>query len=359
MKIKDLKIYGLEIPLIKPFKTALRVVNVLNTNIIELITDTGETGYGEASPTAVITGDAKGSILDGIENYIFPAIKDMDIDNLDSIMKKIDSSMIKNSSAKAAVDMAVYDLFGKHFKMPLYKYFGGAKSEFESDITVSINSPEEMAMDAAAYVNSGYGTLKIKLGKDSLLDIERIKAIVNAVGKNIKIRIDANQGWTAKEAVRTIHRIENIDFNLELVEQPVPYYDLEGLKFVTEHVEIPIMADEALFSPRDAMNILTTRAADILNIKLMKAGGLHNAQKICSMAEACGVECMVGSMMESRVGITAAAHFAGGKLNVTRADLDASTLLAENPVDGGAAVKGSKLILSDGYGLGIKRVNYK
>lgn len=359
MKIKDLKIYELELPLIKPFKTALREVSILYTNIIEIHTDTGDIGYGEASPTAVITGDAKGSIIDGIQNYIFPAIKDMDIEDLDNIMKKIDSSMIKNSSPKAAVDMAVYDLFGKHFKIPLYKLFGGARTEFESDITVSLNAPEEMAKDAEEYIKNGYNTLKIKLGKDSLLDIERIKAIVKAVGQDVKIRIDANQGWTAKEAVRTIHRLQAIDFNLELIEQPVPYYDLEGLKFVTDHVDLPIMADEILFSPRDAMTVLKNRAADILNIKLMKAGGLHNAAKICAMAEACGVECMIGSMMESRVGITAAAHFGAGKLNVTRADLDASTLLSENPVDGGAMVKGNKLILNDGFGLGINKINYK
>lgn len=357
MKITDIKIYGLSIPLTKPFKTALRVVNVLETNVIEISTDTGEIGFGEASPTAVITGDTKDSIKSAIEEYIFPAIKGMDIEEIENIMQKINKSMIKNSSPKAAVDMAIYDLFGKHYKIPLYKYFGGAKKEFDTDITVSVNTPEEMAKDAIEYVSKGYDTLKLKLGINSSMDINRVKAIINEIGPNVKIRIDANQGWNAKEAVRTIRKIEDIGFNLELVEQPVPYYDLAGLKYVTDNVEVPIMADEALFTPHDAVTILSTRAADILNIKLMKAGGLYNAQKICAIAEACGVECMVGSMMESRIGITAAAHFTAGKINVTKADLDASTLLAENPVDGGIQIKENKIVLNDGYGLGINRVN--
>lgn len=356
MKITDIKMYGVSIPLIKPFKTALRVVNVLETNIVEISTDTGETGFGEASPTAVITGDTTGSMREAIEGFIFPAIKGMDIECLENIMLKINKSMVKNSSAKAAVDMAVYDLFGKHFRIPLYKFFGGARAEIESDITVSVKDPEEMAKDAAEYKGQGYKTLKIKVGLDSNLDIQRVKMIREAVGSDIKIRLDANQGWKAKEAVCAIRKMEDMGLDIELVEQPVPYYDIEGLKFVTENVEIPIMADEALFTPYDAVKLLSTHAVDILNIKLMKAGGLYNAQKICSVAEACGVECMIGSMMESRVGITAAAHLTGGKLNITKADLDASTLLSENPVKGGVEVKGDKLILNDGYGLGISGV---
>ena len=359
MKISDIKIQGLSIPLIKPFKTALRTVNVLETNIIEIITDSGEIGYGEASPTAVITGDTKGSIITAIEDYIFPAIKGMDIENLENIMMKIEHSMIKNSSSKAAVDMAIYDLFGKCFKIPLYRLFGGARKEFTTDITVSVNDPETMAMDAIEYINQGYDTLKIKIGKDSNIDLQRVSAVRKAVGAETKIRVDANQGWGAKEAVKVIRKMQDLGLDLELVEQPVPYYDLEGLKYVTDNTDIPIMADEALFSARDAMSILKNRAADILNIKLMKTGGFYNAQKIYSMAEACGVECMIGSMMESKVGITAAAHFAAGKTNINKADLDASSLLAKDPVDGGVQILGNRLVLKDGYGLGINKIDYK
>lgn len=280
MRIKDLKIKEVSIPLKKPFKTALRTLNLLTTTIIEIITDTYDIGYGEASPTAVITGDTIGSIKDAIENYIFPQIKGMDVDDIENILMKINSSMIKNTSPKAAVDMAVYDLFCKKYKIPLYKFFGGAKGEIETDITVSVKDSKSMAQDAMEYVNEGYKTLKIKVGLDANLDIERIKAIRDAVGYEINIRLDANQGWTPKEAVRIIRKMEDMGLNIELIEQPVKYYDIEGLKYVTDNVDIPIMADESLFSPLDAVKLLNMHACDILNIKLMKSAGLYNAQKL-------------------------------------------------------------------------------
>ena len=358
MKLESVKVKQVEIPLKKPFKTALREVKVLTTNIVEITADTGETGFGEASPTAVITGDTLGSAKEAVEDYIFPHIKGMDIEDYEDIMININKAMIKNSSPKAAVDIAVHDLFGQHFKMPLHKFFGGAKSAVESDITVSVKEPESMAKDAVEYVKAGYNVLKIKVGLGSSMDIKRVKAIRDAIGYDIKLRLDANQGWNAKEAVRSIRKLEDMGFDIELVEQPVPYWDLDGLKYVRDNVEIPIMADEALFSPFDAVRILSTHAADILNIKLMKCGGLYNAVKINNIAESFGVNCMLGCMMESKVGITAAANFAAGKLNINRADLDAADLMAEDPVDGGVKVVKNKLLLNDGYGLGIKGIKY-
>ncbi|QCX33969.1 dipeptide epimerase [Caloramator sp. E03] len=358
MIIKDIKVREVSIPLKKPFTTALRTLNILTTIIIEIITDTGDIGYGEASPTAVITGDTLGSIREAVENNIFPAIKGMDIDDIENIMIKINKCMIKNTSPKAAVDMAVYDLFCKKYNMPLYRYFGGSKNEIETDITVSVKDADSMAEDAVEYVKEGYRILKIKVGLDSELDIKRIKAIRDAVGFDVKIRLDANQGWKPKEAIRTIRKMEDMGLDIELVEQPVVYYDIEGLKFVTDNVDIPIMADESLFTPFDAIKLLSMHACDILNIKLMKSAGLYNAQKIVSIAEAMGVECMIGSMMESKVGITAASCIAGGKNAITRVDLDASTLLAKDIVVGGVKIENSKIIMPKGFGLGIESIEY-
>jgi L-alanine-DL-glutamate epimerase-like enolase superfamily enzyme len=335
------------------FRTALRQTNVSENIIVKIHTDDGQVGYGGAPPTAVITGDTMDSIRGAVENFIGPAIMGMDIEDFDILMKKLHSSICRNTSAKAAVDIALHDLYGKHFSIPLYKLFGGAKKEIESDITVSVNSPEEMAEDAIEYVNRGYTTLKTKVGVDSELDIVRVKKIREAVGDDIKLRLDANQGWNAKEAVRTIRKLEDMGMNLELVEQPVIAHDIEGLKYVTDNVDTLIMADESLFLPEDGFRILKMRAADILNIKLMKCGGLHNALKINAMAESCGVECMLGSMIESKIGITAAAHLACGKLNITRVDLDAVELMAEDPIDGGVQVSGSRHVIPDSFGLGI------
>lgn len=356
MKITDIKVGRISIPLKKPFKTALRTVTSAEDVVVMVETDCDAVGYGEAPPTAVITGDTIGSIKWVIEDNIKKAITGMDIDDMEGIMKKIDSAAVKNSSSKACVDMAVYDLFCKKLNIPLYKLLGGSSNTIETDITVSVNSPEEMVSDALKYVSMGFSTLKIKVGNDSKLDVERIKSIRSAVGDSVKIRVDANQGWQPKEAVRTIRAFEDMDLKIELVEQPVIAHDFEGLKFVTDNVETPILADECVFSPYDAFKILSMRAADLINIKLMKAGGLHNAVKINEMAEACGVECMIGCMIESKLGVTAAAHFGAGKMNVTRADLDPVILLAEDPIAGGAVFEGSKIILGDAPGLGISDV---
>ncbi len=353
MRITHIETRILSTPLKKPFKTALRELRIAENLIVMLHGDDGQIGYGGAPPTAVITGDTLESVQGAIDKSIVPAIRGMDIEELEVILKCLDTAIHKNTSAKAAVDIALYDLFGKHFKLPLYKLFGGARKQIESDITVSVNPPEEMAADALSYVQEGYTTLKTKVGLDSALDIVRVKAIREAVGGRVKIRLDANQGWGAKEAVRTIRKIEDMGLDIELIEQPVKAYDIEGLKYVTEHVDTPVMADESLFSTADCFQILKLRAADIFNIKLMKSGGLHHALTINAMAESCGVECMIGSMIESKIGITAAAHFGCGKLNITRADLDAVFLMAEDPVEGGVQVNGSSLVMPEGFGLGI------
>ena len=356
MKITQIETMMLSTPLKKPFKTALRQTSVSESIIVKIYSDNGQIGFGGAPPTAVITGDTLDSIKGAIENFISPALIGMDIEEFEPLMRRLHNSIYMNTSAKAAIDMALYDLYGKHFKIPLYKLFGGARKEIESDITVSVNSPEEMAEDAAEYIKRGYTILKTKVGIDSDLDIIRVKRIREAVGNDVKLRLDANQGWIAKEAVRTIRKLEDMGMNIELVEQPVKAHDIEGLKYVTDNVDTPIMADESLFMPEDGFKILKLRAADILNIKLMKCGGLHNALKINAMAESCGVECMLGSMIESKIGITAAAHLACGKLNITRVDLDAVDLMAEDPIDGGVQVTGSRLVIPESYGLRINRL---
>ena len=356
MKIQGIELKHVSIPLKKPFKTALRTVLSAEDTILLVHTDDGQTGYGEAPPTAVITGDTNGSVRGAILENIGKALIGEEIENIEGIMEKLDKSIIRNSSARAAVDMAVYDLFGKRYQTPVYKLLGGYRDRIESDITLSINEPEEMREDALQAVAQGFTAIKMKVGGDIEKDIQRVKVVREAIGYNIKIRLDANQGWQPKEAVRGIRKLEDAGLEMELVEQPVKAWDLEGLKFVTDNVETPIMADESMFSPYDAFKILSMRAADLINIKLMKCGGIHNALKIVAIAEACGVECMLGSMVESKVAVTAAAHLAGAKKNITRFDLDTVYLLGENPVIGGVETQGPILVLPKGPGLGIEGI---
>lgn len=353
MKIKEIQIGKVSIPLKKPFKTALREVNSAEDIIIKVITDTGEVGFGNAPPTAVITGDSQDSIIAAIRDTLGPKIIGMPIDNLEGIMTILDAGMLHNHSAKAALDIAVHDLFGKCFGLPLYKLFGGFRTSMETDLTISLNSPEEMVRDALEAVAQGYTALKLKVGNDPALDVQRVQAIRGAVGRAIKIRLDANQGWGAKEAVRIIKRFETDGLDIELVEQPVKAHDLEGLKYVTDRVATDIMADESAFGPFEVFQLLSLRACDLINIKLMKAGGLHNALKIVHFAETMDVQCMIGCMLECKIGITAAASLAAGKRIITRADLDAAVLLAEDPVVGGVSFCKNQLLIPEAPGLGI------
>ncbi|KLU66578.1 L-Ala-D/L-Glu epimerase [Desulfosporosinus acididurans] len=356
MKITDIKIGHISIPLKRPFKTALREVNSVEDVVVKVITDTGHIGYGEAPPTGVITGDTTGAIIGAIEDHIKKHLIGLDINNFEEIMLKLDKAIVKNTSAKAAVDIALYDLYGQLYNAPLYKLLGGYRKEITTDITISVNTPEEMAEDSRAAIEEGYKTLKIKVGKNTNLDIQRMKAIREAAGFAVNLRIDANQGWGAKEAIYTLRKMEDAGLNIELVEQPVPAHDFEGLKLVTDHVSIPVLADESVFSPMDALKIIQMRAADLINIKLMKTGGIHNALKICSLAEMYGVECMIGCMLESKISVTAAVHLALAKGIITKVDLDGPVLCKEDPIEGGAIFKNHQITIGDAPGLGFRTI---
>ncbi len=357
MKITNIRLGEISVPLKTPFKTALRTVNSVEDIIVEIHTDTGNIGFGEAPPTGVITGDTKGAIIGAINEHIKKHLIGMDIENFEEIMLKLDKSLVKNTSAKAALDIALYDLHGQLYNAPVYKLLGGYRKEIITDVTISVNDPEEMARDSMDAVGRGFKTLKIKVGKDPLIDIERMKAIRGAIGYEVKLRIDANQGWKPKEAVKALRKMEDEGLDIEFVEQPVIAHDIEGLKYVTDNVSIPVLADESVFSPEDALNILQRRAADFINIKLMKAGGLHNALKICSAAEVYGVECMIGCMLEAKVSVNAAVHLAAAKSIITKIDLDGPALCREDPVEGGAVFDEYRITLNDAPGFGIRKVN--
>ncbi|MFC3039263.1 dipeptide epimerase [Virgibacillus xinjiangensis] len=358
MKIQQVETLRAAVPLHTPFKTALRTVTVAETIVVKITDQDGNTGWGEAPPTHVITGDSLQSVDYAIHHVFKPLIVGESILHRERLFEKVDGSMVGNTSAKAAVDMALHDLAAQSAGMPLVNFLGGHGQTVETDYTVSVNTPEEMAEDAGKYTANGFSILKIKVGKDEIAtDIERIQAIRREIGPDVVIRLDANQGWSPKEAVKAINKMEELGLDIELIEQPVKAHDIAGLKYVTEHTDSLIMADESVFSPRDAMRVLAERAADLINIKLMKAGGIHHALKIAKLADVHGVECMVGSMIETEIGITAAAHFAASQPNITRYDFDAPLMLEGNLVEDGSLVyKGSMIDLGERSGLGIRRL---
>ncbi len=353
MKIKSIKTNEIQIPLIKPFKTALRTVEYVRDVIVTVETDCGIIGFGEAPPTVAITGDSTESILSAINNNIAPALIGCDLDYFDDVMLRLHSCVEKNTSPKAAVDMALYDIRAKSFNAPLYKLLGGYRDELETDLTVSVNDAETMANDAVEGIKRGFKTLKIKVGKDYAGDLERLRAVRAAVGSDIKIRVDANQGWTADQAIEIIRKFEDESLGIELVEQPVVAHDFAGLKRVTDNVSTKILADESVFSVADAVEIIKTHSADMINIKLMKTAGIYQALKICAVAEEYGVECFMGCMLESKLSVAASSHLSAAKAVITLNDLDGPSLCAADPFAGGPIFDESRIIMNSTPGLGI------
>lgn len=356
MKITAIRLGAISVPLRVPFKTALRTVKSVEDIILEVHTDTGAVGYGEAPPTGAVTGHTTGAIIGALKEHIIPNLLGRDVDDFEDVMQLIQSCVVGNSSAKAAADMALWDLYGQLYRVPVYKLLGGARNRIVTDITISVNAPEEMARDAVHAIERGYDCLKIKVGANPTLDVERLRAVRQAVGDEICLRIDANQAWQPKQAVRILNQMQEQGLKLEFVEQPVKAYDLEGLKYVTDHSYVPVLADESVFSPRDAMKVLEQRAADLINIKLMKCGGIYNALKIASAAEIYGVECMIGCMLEAKISVNAAVELACAKQIFTRIDLDGPVLCSEDPILGGALFEEKQITVSDEVGMGIRGV---
>ncbi|HNP34762.1 MAG TPA: dipeptide epimerase [Woeseiaceae bacterium] len=357
MKITEMQFGTLRVPLKTPFKTALRAVDFVEDIVIMISTDDGHTGYGSAPATAVITGDTHGSIIEAIKHYIWPRIVGQDVANLNVLTRLVQTAMEKNSSAKAAIEIAIYDLWGQLYDAPLYCLLGGGDPIITTDITISVDYIDKMVADSISAVERGFESLKLKVGKDIELDIERVKAVYAAVEGRALLRLDANQGWTAKQAVFALQTLEDAGVHLELVEQPVKARDLNGLKHVTERVHTPIMADESVFGPTEVIDLIRMRAADIINIKLMKTGGISNAIHIADIAAMYDVECMIGCMLETGISVAAAVHVAAAKSDsITKIDLDGPSLCTFNPIDGGVIFNDSEISITDAIGLGIREI---
>ena len=355
MKITEIRLGSISVPLRVPFKTALRTVASVEDIILEIHTDTGAVGYGEAPPTGAVTGHTTGAIVGALKDHIIPNLLGKDIDAFEDLMQLVQSCVHGNSSAKAAADMALWDLYGQLYKLPVYKLLGG-------DPTTSLNGTTVLNTISLA---KGADILRVHDVREAVecvrifptLDVARLRAVREVAGADIRLRIDANQAWEPKQAVRILNEMQEQGLKLEFVEQPVKAHDIEGLKYVTEHSYVPVLADESVFSPRDAMRVLEQRAADLINIKLMKCGGIYNALKIAAAAEIYGVECMIGCMLEAKISVNAAVELACAKKVFTRIDLDGPVLCSEDPILGGARFEEKLITVSDEAGMGIRGVD--
>jgi len=357
MHITRIETALLRIPLKAPFTTALRSVDTMQEVVVLIHTDSGHTGYGAAPPTAPITGETIGSVLDAVRLHIAPRLIGQPVAQLNANLAQVHAALLHNNSAKAAIDIALHDLWAQLHHAPLYQMLGGGTPQLVTDMTISANPIQTMVDDAIAAVEGGFTTLKIKLGKDSGLDIERVRAIHATVNGRAQLRLDANQGWTPRQAIQIMHTLERAGLQIELLEQPVHADDINGMAHVAAQIATPLMADESAFGPREALSVLTRRAAEVINIKLMKTAGLSGAIQITDITRLHKAECMIGCMLESAINVTAAAHLAAARSHtITKIDLDGPSLCKSNPIQGGAIFDGPEIRLSDAPGLGITGV---
>lgn len=349
MKIKKIEIYTFDVPLVAPFRIAIGTMYAANDVLVKIITDSGLYGLGEACPFPPITGETQESNI-AAAKAIRELLLDKDPLSIEALVEQMGNIIHSNPSAVAAFDMALYDLMGKAAGLPLYKLLGGYRSSFETDMTTGLNTPEKMVESVKESLAQGYRQIKIKVGEDPDLDVKRVEAVRKAIGPDIPLRIDANQGWSVPQAIYALKRIE--PFKVQFVEQPVLASDLFGMKEVRAQSPIPVMADESLFLPPDAIKLIKEETCDYFNIKLMKAGGILNSLRIAHTAAAANIRCMVGCMLETRLGLTAAAHLVASQKNIIFADLDGNSEHKVDPIVGGIKIEKGTIYLPEAPGLG-------
>ena len=339
-------------PLLRPFVTAARRTEAVEYVVVEVELSGGAVGQGSAAETVAVTGESAATIAAALEGPLRSAVEGV-TDSLTGLAGRAARALDRATSAKAALEVALHDAWAREAGLPLVELLGGRLGDgLMNDMTVSLEDPEVMADHAREAVAAGAQILKIKLGNDVELDRERLAAVVDAAPE-ARLRLDANQGWSPEEAITILTALTADGLPIELVEQPVPAANIEGLARVSAAVELPIMADEAVWSADDARRLLEAGACDLLNIKLAKTGGLREAIAIADLAREAGIECMLGSMMEPRISITAAAHLAIAHPAITMIDLDPPAWFATELPRGGFVQDGAWLRLSGGPGLGL------
>ncbi len=352
MGITGMRVFRVKLPYVEPFRIALGTSTFSENVVVELLTDWGDVGYGEGCPSRRIMGEnidmAIAEILERGKEVVGSC--PMEFRRLEEKL-----SSWKVQSAKAAVEMAVLDLVGKLTKKPLFKLLGGYRDCVETDVTIGIDSPEKVGEKAVKWRERGFKILKIKLGTDPEEDKERLRAVRDALGYDVSIRVDANQGWSFKQAKKMIPFLERNE--VDLLEQPLPYDMLEKHAELRKATDIPIALDESVKNSRDALKAVALGAADVINIKLMKCGGIWEGIRILHVCEAAGLSCMVGCVGESRLGLTAATHLAASSPVVRYADVDSDFLLARDLVTRGGISIGPKRKLPDAPGLGVLEID--
>jgi o-succinylbenzoate synthase len=357
MKIVEVRAHTVTLRYRRPFVIAGGASPSATNVIVTLRGDDGQVGYGEAAPMTAYSGETAGNIQSVLEEHFFPMLPGRNPLDLEALHADMDRRLSGHSFAKAAIDFACYDLAGRSLGLPVYALLGGKfRDRVPLAWAVGLGTVEEMVAEAVTYARAGFPTIKLKIGLDAALDLQVVREVRRAIGPEVAIRVDANQGYDRITAERTLPRME--EEGLQLIEQPIPRWDIDGMAALCRALTTPIMADESLYSLQEAMHLVQRGAADIFNIKLLKPGGLYRSRQVAAVAEAAGIPCIVGSMPEMGVGTAAGLHFAAATRAVSYPSeligplMFDGDILAGNPLGDLSRVPGY-LAVSDAPGLGV------
>jgi L-alanine-DL-glutamate epimerase-like enolase superfamily enzyme len=342
------------LPLHTPFVTALRRTGTVDSVLVEVTDADGVTGWGEAPQVWRVTGESQASAEACLGGPLAEAVVGADLDDLPAVCAAVSEAVARNPGAKGALDTALHDLVARRAGTTLAAYLAGPlgtpATRLPTDVTLAADAAPDLA---AERLNAGFTVLKVKVGGDPS-DVDRVVRIRQAAGPQAVLRVDANQAYDAETAVRLVTAWEDAGAGLELVEQPVPSWDLAGLAWVRSRVATPVMADESVFDRHDLARVAAAGAADLVNVKLAKCGGVTPALDLLARAAAYGLGTMLGTMMESQVGVGAAAAVAAAVGTTAVDDLDAAWWLERSPVAGGIRYDAGQVVLPDRPGLGFE-----
>ncbi len=317
--------------LVRPFSTAKGQHDLLENVLFSLELSNGIRGFGEAAVATHITGETVPETLENLKDAA-RSIVGLGFETFQKIAEEFKIKMAQNKCALAALEMALLDAAAREKKIPLWKAFGTRPRILKTDMTVVLGSVTEAETATREILRRGIRSFKVKIGRDFDRDLKRVATVVRIAGK-CPVFLDANQGFTAAQTLKFLKELARLKIKPALVEQPVPKEDWEGLAKVTREGKTLVCADESVSSLEDARHLIKTRSAGAINVKFMKTGVLE-AYEIARLAKRNGIQLMIGTMMETPLAVTAAAHLAAGLGGFDFVDLDAPFFMAENVTRG-------------------------